>query len=185
MYDSSNLGTRLRNLRLENELTQEELANRSELTKGYISQLENNLASPSISTLEDILEVLGSSLSEFFANDDENQEKVVYQKDEFFEKEDDDLMHKIEWLVPNSLKYEMEPILITLKPGGKSDFDEPHPGEEFGYVLDGEITLKLGNKHYKVKKGESFYYPASKSHQIENNTNKVALVIWISTPPMF
>ena len=79
MYDSSNLGTRLRNLRLENELTQEELANRSELTKGYISQLENNLASPSISTLEDILEVLGSSLSEFFAND-ESQEKVVYQK---------------------------------------------------------------------------------------------------------
>ena len=179
-----NLGNKIKEKRKLLMLTQQELANRCELTKGYISQLENNLASPSISTLEDILEVLGSSLSEFFAND-ESQEKVVYQKDEFFEKEDEELKHKIEWLVPNSLKYEMEPILITLKPGGKSDFDEPHPGEEFGYVLDGEITLKLGNKHYKVKKGESFYYPASKSHQIENNTNKVALVIWISTPPMF
>ena len=184
MNDTSNLGDRLRNLRLENELTQEELANRSELSKGFISQLENNLASPSISTLEDILEVLGSSLSEFFAKD-ETQEKVVYQNDEFFEKEDEELMHKIEWLVPNSLKYEMEPILITIKPGGKSDYDEPHPGEEFGYVLEGEIVLKIGNKHYKVKKGESFYYPASKSHQIENNSNKVALVLWVSTPPMF
>lgn len=184
MNETSNLGDRLRNLRLENELTQEELANRSELSKGFISQLENNLASPSISTLEDILEVLGSSLSEFFAKD-ETQEKVVYQNDEFFEKEDEELMHKIEWLVPNSLKYEMEPILITIKPGGKSDYDEPHPGEEFGYVLEGEIVLKIGNKHYKVKKGESFYYPASKSHQIENNSNKVALVLWVSTPPMF
>lgn len=184
MNETSNLGDRLRNLRLENELTQEELANRSELSKGFIFQLENNLASPSISTLEDILEVLGSSLSEFFAKD-ETQEKVVYQNDEFFEKEDEELMHKIEWLVPNSLKYEMEPILITIKPGGKSDYDEPHPGEEFGYVLEGEIVLKIGNKHYKVKKGESFYYPASKSHQIENNSNKVALVLWVSTPPMF
>ena len=151
MNETSNLGDRLRNLRLENELTQEELANRSELSKGFISQLENNLASPSISTLEDILEVLGSSLSEFFAKD-ETQEKVVYQNDEFFEKEDEELLHKIEWLVPNSLKYEMEPILITIKPGGKSDYDEPHPGEEFGYVLEGEIVLKIGNKHYKVKK---------------------------------
>ncbi len=184
MNETSNLGDRLRNLRLENELTQEELANRSELSKGFISQLENNLASPSISTLEDILEVLGSSLSEFFAKD-EAQEKVVYQKEEFFEKEDEELLHKVEWLVPNSLKYEMEPILITIKPGGKSDYDEPHPGEEFGYVLEGEIVLKIGNKHYKVKKGESFYYPASKSHQIENNSNKVALVLWVSTPPMF
>jgi len=184
MNETSNLGDRLRNLRLENELTQEELANRSELSKGFISQLENNLASPSISTLEDILEVLGSSLSEFFAKDETN-EKVVYQKEEFFEKEDEELLHKIEWLVPNSLKYEMEPILITIKPGGKSDYDEPHPGEEFGYVLEGEIVLKIGNKHYKVKKGESFYYPASKSHQIENNSNKVALVLWVSTPPMF
>ena len=184
MIESINLGEKIRSLRLENELTQEELANRSELTNGFISQLENNLASPSISTLEDILEVLGSSLSEFFARD-ESQEKVVYQKEEFFEKEDEDLKHKIEWLVPNSLKYEMEPILITLYPGGKSDYDEPHPGEEFGYVLEGEVSLKIGNKHYRVKKGESFYYPASRSHQIENNTNKIALLLWVSTPPMF
>ena len=79
MNETSNLGDRLRNLRLENELTQEELANRSELSKGFISQLENNLASPSISTLEDILEVLGSSLSEFFAKD-ETQENLKITK---------------------------------------------------------------------------------------------------------
>ena len=59
MSEISNLGERIKSLRLENDLTQEELANRSELSKGFISQLENNLASPSISTLEDILEVLG------------------------------------------------------------------------------------------------------------------------------
>lgn len=184
MSESKNIGEKIRSLRLENGLTQEELANRSELTKGFISQLENNLANPSITTLEDILEVLGSSLAEFF-EEPHAEEKVVYTEDEFFEKIDSEQKHTINWLVPNSLKYEMEPILIELLAGGKSDYDEPHAGEEFGYVLEGEIILKLGNKKYKVKKGESFYYPASKPHQIENNTNKRALVLWVSTPPMF
>ncbi|MBP5343218.1 helix-turn-helix transcriptional regulator [bacterium] len=184
MSELSNLGERIKSLRLENDLTQEELANRSELSKGFISQLENNLTLPSIGTLEDILEVLGSSLSEFFGESPVD-EKIVFTKNDFFEKEDQELKHKIEWLVPNALKYEMEPILITLAPGGKSDQDDPHAGEEFGYVLEGEITLKLNNKKYKVKKGESFYYQSHVQHQIENNTNKKALVIWISTPPMF
>lgn len=182
MTETKNIGERIRSLRLENDLTQEELANRSELTKGFISQLENNLTTPSITTLEDILEVLGSSLSEFF-NNPRSDEKVVYHKDEFFVKED--TKHTISWLVPNSLKYEMEPILIELPPLGKSDFDESHAGEEFGYVLEGEIILRLNNKKYHVKKGESFYYMASKSHQIENIGNKKAVVLWISTPPMF
>lgn len=184
MNETSNLGERIRSLRLENDLTQEELANRSELSKGFISQLENNLTIPSISTLEDILEVLGSSLSEFF-NSTVSDEKIVYTKEDYFEKEDQDLKHKIRWLVPNALKYEMEPILIAIEPGGKSDLDDPHAGEEFGFVIEGEITLRLNNKKLKVKKGESFYYQASKIHQIENNTNKKALVLWVSTPPMF
>jgi len=184
MSEIDNLGEKIKSLRLENDLTQEELANRSELSKGFISQLENNLTTPSISTLQDILEVLGSSLSEFF-NDSLTDEKVVYTKEEFFEKVDAESGHKIDWLVPNSLKYEMEPILIEIEPGGKSDADNPHAGEEFGYVLEGEITLKLNNKKYRVRKGESFYYQAAKSHQIENNTNKKALVLWVSTPPMF
>lgn len=179
-----NIGERLRSLRLENELTQEELANRCELSKGFISQLENNLTSPSITTLEDILEVLGSSLSEFF-NNPYLQEPVTYSKNDFFEKEDDEIKHKIEWLVPSSLKYEMEPILITILPGGRSEEDEPHQGEEFGYVLEGEITLKLNNKHYKLKRGDTFYYQANKSHALINSSNKIAKIIWVSTPPMF
>ena len=60
------LGTKIKDMRLQLNLTQEELADRCELTKGYISQLENDLTSPSIATLGDILDALGSSFSEFF-----------------------------------------------------------------------------------------------------------------------
>jgi transcriptional regulator with XRE-family HTH domain len=61
------IGEKLRKLRMSNSLTQEELASRADLTKGYISQLENDGTSPSISTLKDLLDVLGISMSEFFA----------------------------------------------------------------------------------------------------------------------
>ena len=60
------IGAKIKLLRIKNQLTLEELANRSELTKGFLSQVERNLTSPSIATLEDILEALGTSLGEFF-----------------------------------------------------------------------------------------------------------------------
>ena len=154
-----------------------------ELTKGYISQLENNLTSPSINTLLDILEVLGTNISEFF--DTKKEEKVVFSADEYFEKIDEVLKHKVNWIVPNALKYEMEPIIIELEPGGQSNIDDAHTGEEFGYVLEGEVVLVLGKKKNRVKKGETFYYIANREHYLENNSKKNAKVLWISTPPMF
>ena len=74
-----NLGEKIKQMRLQKGLTQEELADRCELTKGYISQLENNLNSPSIATLTDILSALGSNLAEFFR--EETAEKVVFSKE--------------------------------------------------------------------------------------------------------
>ena len=60
------IGKKLKELRTQNGLTLEELANRSELTKGFLSQLERDLTSPNISALENILEALGTNLADFF-----------------------------------------------------------------------------------------------------------------------
>ena len=89
------------------------------------------------------------------------------------------------WLVPNSQKNEMEPVLVDLMPKKSTEPDVPHEGEEFGFVLAGTVIVHLGNKKYKVNKGESFYYSASKEHYIENNTDRVAKFIWVATPPTF
>ncbi|HCW52833.1 XRE family transcriptional regulator [Clostridium sp. SM-530-WT-3G] len=177
------IGEKIRVLRMEKQLTQEELANRCELSKGFISQVENDLTSPSIATLIDILEILGTNLPDFFS--DSKEEKVTYTKDDMFEKDDDELKYSLMWLIPNAQKNEMEPIMITLQPGGQYIEEEPHEGEEFGYVLSGSIILHLGKKKYKVKKGESFYYKAKVNHYIANAGKTPAKVIWISTPPSF
>jgi len=178
------IGQKIKELRLENGLTQKELANRCELTKGFISQIENNVTSPSIYTLDNILEVLGSSLSDFF-HEDKEENAYVFTEDDFYIKLDEELKHKIKWIVPNAQKYEMEPIILELMPGGISQKDEPHSGEEFGYVLQGKIRLKVGNKRYECKEKSSFYYNANKFHYIENIGKEKAVILWVSTPPMF
>ncbi len=177
------IGEKIRRLRIQNSLTQEELAERSELTKGFISQLERDLTSPSIATLVDILEGLGTNLQEFF--NETVEEKIVFSKDDAFETVNEELKYTLKWIVPNAQKNKMEPILIELEPGGKSKEDSPHEGEEFGYVLTGSIYIYLGREKHKVRKGESFYFKANSNHYIANEGKTKATVIWVSTPPSF
>ena len=176
------LGEKIKNLRLGCELTQEELADRCELTKGYISQLENDLTSPSIATLIDILSALGTNLKEFFSQSDD-EEKISFSKNDFIEKQTEDYI--LNWLVPNAQKNTMEPTKIKLFAGHSTEQDIPHEGEEFGYVLKGEIVIILGKRKIKVKKGESFYYSADKVHSIVNKSSSDAEFIWVSSPPSF
>jgi len=177
------IGKKIKRLRQEKFLTQDELAIRCELSKGFISQLERDLTSPSITTLIDILEGLGTNLRDFF-NEDED-EKIVFKKDDIFEIIDEELKYKIEWIVPNAQKNQMEPILITIKEGGRYKEELPHEGEEFGYVLSGTVLIHLGEKTYKARKGESFYYKSRKNHYISNPGKTVAKVLWVSNPPSF
>lgn len=177
------IGKKIKELRLAKALTQEELADRAELSKGFISQIENDLTSPSIATLVDILQCLGTDLKEFFS--DMSDEQVVFHKDDYFEKSDCELKNTIKWIIPNAQKNMMEPILLTLEANGSTYIDTPHEGEEFGYVLKGSVNVHIGNKVYIAKKGESFYYEASKKHSISCRSKEGAIILWVSTPPNF
>lgn len=175
------IGHKLKQIRVRQNLTLEELASRCELTKGFLSQVERNLTSPSIVTLNDILEALGSSLGEFFG--EEKQEKIIFHKTDFFVDQKDDYI--VNWIVPNSQKNEMEPVLIEIPPKSRSFVVNPHNGEEFGYVLDGMVTLDIGGKLNPLRKGETFYLKGREDHSISNKSTKTAKVLWISTPPIF
>ena len=175
------IGNKLKELRVLKGLTQEELADRSELSKGFISQLERNLTSPSITTLMDILQCLGTSIGEFF--NEAPDEQIVFGKQDYFVKEDTEYKNEIKWIIPNAQKNTIEPIYLTLQAGGSTCPDTPHEGEEGGYVLQGAVSIHLGNKTYKAKKGESFYYTADKTHFLSSKNG--ATLIWVSSPPSF
>ena len=128
MNNTTKIGTKIKDLRIQKGLTQEELADRCELSKGFISQLERDLTSPSIATLLDILTCLGTDLKDFFNDSEDNQ---------------------------------------------------------IAFVLLGSITLVLGKRRIKVKKGESFYFKADSTHYIQAGQKTGAVLIWVSTPPSF
>ena len=175
------IGLKLKELRILKGLTQEELADRAELSKGFISQLERNLTSPSITTLTDILQCLGTTLGEFF--NESPEEQIVFGKADYFEKQDSELKNEVKWIIPNAQKNMMEPIMLTLEPGGETYPDNPHEGEEFGYVIQGTIAIHLGSKVYRAKKGESFYFVSDKKHYLTSKSG--AVILWVSSPPSF
>ena len=175
------IGRQIRRFRSKMGLTLEELASRTELSKGFLSQLENDLTSPSIATLSDICEVLGVSLTAFFK--DIEKERYTFCQDDFFVDEQENYI--IKWIIPNAQKNKMEPILLELEPLACSKEILPHEGEEFGLVLNGKIKLQIEDISLVVKKGETFYLKGDRQHYLENISNTVSKVLWVSTPPVF
>lgn len=176
------IGAKIRDLRNQNGLTQEELADRTELTKGFISQLERGLTAPSVSTLLDIVECLGTNLSDFFH--EENDQQIVFPKEDYFEKEDED-GNSITWLIATAQSRSLEPILVRIQPGQSMPLDKPHEGEEFGYVIDGTVQIHYDEQVYTVREGDSFIFLANRKHKISSACKKVSTILWISSPPSF
>lgn len=177
------IGEKLKQLRVRTNLTQEELASRCDLSKGFISQVERDLTSPSIATLVDILECLGTNLTEFFQEPVNDQ--VLFRQEDAFASDNEQQGYRIIWIIPNAQKNGMEPILLTLRAKGCSEHYSPHAGEVFGYVTQGSVTLHVGRRKWKAKKGECFYYNASETYYIENHTISEATVLWVTSPPNF
>ena len=176
------IGQKIKQLRLRRGLTQDELAARTELSKGFISQLERDITSPSIATLVDILEALGTDVGTFFT--EQETEKVVFRAENMCEKEDENGTN-IRWLVADAQRRALEPILVTIPAGASTVSDDPHEGEEFGYVLSGSVTLQLGEKKYRVRRGDGFSFLPNSVHYLINPGKIPAKVLWVSTPPSF
>lgn len=180
-YVNETIGKKIKKLRNKNGLTLQELADRTELTKGFLSQLERGQVSPSVITLFDLIECLGVTPEQFFA---EETKQVVFSEDGYFEKFDEN-GNSIQWVIPSAQSNQMEPLLVVIEPHKRLEEDKPHNGEEFGYVISGRIRLHIGEKSYNVKTGESFYFPADDVHWLENPGTRPAKLIWVSTPPSF
>lgn len=174
------IGAKIKSLRIKKGLTQEELGERTDLSKGYISQLERDLNSPSIETLFSILEVLGTTPKEFF-DDSTGKQKVIYTKEDQTSFFDEEKKYEIRWLVSTSNEKDMEPVIINLEEGGQFKQFEPSLAETFIYVLKGRIRVVIGEDEYIAKEGNTIYYEAAKNHQIFNAHNGKTKLLLVAT----
>lgn len=180
--DEASIGERIKMLRQAKSLTQEELATRAGLTKGFISQVERNLTSLSVESLIGILDALDEKPSNFFNG--AFDEKIVFKFRDRVELEREDVK-RFQILVPAAQNRLMDPALLELDVGERTPEEEPHEGEEFGFVLSGGVEIVLGGKPHRMKRGECFYFKATKRHYIVNGRKKKSVVLWVSSPPYF
>lgn len=176
------IGERIKVLRQAKNLTQEELGTRAGLTKGFISQVERNLTSLSVESLIGILDALDEKPSNFFSGSFDD--KTVFTLEDRVDLEIEGVK-AFQILVPAAQNRLLDPALVEIAPGESTPEEEPHEGEEFGLVLSGSVELVLGGKPQKIKKGECFYYKATRKHYIANKKKGLAVLLWVSSPPYF
>lgn len=174
-----NIGIKLKNLRKIKNLTQEELAERTDLSKGYISQIESQHASPSMETFLSILEVLGTSPSEFFKQ--KQEEKVLYPQESQVVYDEYDKGYILNWLVTQSNEFDMEPLMLTLKPQATYKNFNPSNSDTFIFCMEGVITLELGTKVYQAQQGDALYFKANDKHRLFNCSEHTAKAIIVAT----
>jgi len=161
-------------------MTLRELAERADLTPGYISQLERGKISISIDSLMMILDALNVHISDFFKP---SQERIVFREEDTIELEREGV-RRFTALVPGAGNRTLEPVRVNLMPGESVKLD-PFSGEQFGYVLNGKVTVHHANKNYKAGKHNTFYATGENELRIENTSSREATFLWITTPPYF
>lgn len=183
--DNSAVGKKIAYLRKQHKLSQRELAERAAITSSAISAIENNKVSPSISSLQKIVNVFSMSLSEFFTSDLPDQEpQVVIKPDQLVEIGIGDVSMKL--VRDGSRELKLGFLQEEYQPGAHTgEVKIAHDGEEAGIVIEGEIELVVGDRHYIIKQGESYLFDTSIPHRFTNNSDQVCKIISAHTPPNF
>ncbi|HEV7252780.1 MAG TPA: XRE family transcriptional regulator [Mesorhizobium sp.] len=181
------LGSEVRDLRKARSLTLAQLSTVTDLSVGYLSEVERGRATPSVAALHRIARGLGVSIGWFFRNDDperlEERDVVVRagrRRKLSFESGITD-----ELLSPN-LRGSIELLLSRFPPGSTSGAEPySHRGEEAGVVIRGAIELWVGERRFLLHEGDSFAFASATPHRYRNPGQEEAVVIWSITPPTY
>lgn len=182
MSDNNKIGVLIRQYRLEKSLTVHQLAENAELSAPYVSQLEHGKASPSIATLRRIASALDIHIVEFFA-DEIIKEPVILPKENWTKVLLPRWNADVNQLVRVVGNKRMQPFFTTIPPGGGTEDSYAHAGEEFGFVLKGELTLFLGEEKHILKENTACYFSSLRPHSWRNETDETVQLIWVVTPP--
>lgn len=182
--DHFDLGARIRGIRKAKNLTIKDVASDAGVTIGLISQIERNLANPSVKSLRKIADVLGVPIASFFSQQPQNLGPVV-RKGEQRQLENGQSGVSYYQLTPDNNRA-LEMIYSEYSPGASTgEFLFLHAGVECCYVLEGTMRIILGNREYTLGPGDTISVQAMEPHRIENVGKGALKTVWALTPPPF
>lgn len=170
------VGSRIRQRREELGLSLREVSARSGLSLNAISRIERGDNSPTVATLHLIAGALGVSITEFFAA--EPEQSVVYVKSSDRTHSHTATAH-IESLGTGLRNQQIEPFLVTVLPGQKSNKPITHAGQEFVYCLSGTINYRVNDIVYVMEHGHSLLFDAALPHCFWNPGTEPAQLIFV------
>ena len=187
------IGARLKAARTTRRMSQRELARRSGVTNGLISQIEQNHSSPSVASLKRTLDAIPLSLSEFFAPEFEEREQVFFRAADFVELNPDRLFRSASGSsgisfrqVGNSSGRSIQMLHEVYQPGADTGVERyVHTGEEAGLVISGTIEVTVGDETAELGPGDGYMFDSSIPHRFRNTGDEPCVVVSACTPPTF
>ncbi len=178
------LGPRIRTIRRARGQTLRQLADRAGVTESFLSQVEREVASPSIATVQRVARALDLSIAELFAEEPaagrvvrrEDRRRIAYPG-----------LKAVDEFLTSNMAGRLQVILSTIEPGGGTG-DEPYThdsDEEVVVVLSGVLDLWVGDEHYVLREGDAITFPSRLPHWNMNHGDVSASVLFCVTPPSF
>jgi transcriptional regulator with XRE-family HTH domain len=180
------MGQKIRELRLENQLTLEEAADRAGCSPGFLSQVERNQAVPSITMLCAIAQALGVKVTRFFPRTAPIAKVVRADERYTFRFEGSFIVYSL--LSTGFPDRMLELLLVEVDPMDQAlpaDELRSHPGEEFAHVLEGTLRLWIGDAVYDLGPGDSAHFKSTIKHRVENPGDRPTVYLSVLTPPLF
>lgn len=165
-FREEQIGARIKSLRIDRGLTLAAVAQKTKLSRSYLSKLENSKSAPPVSTLASIAEALGVHIADIFAETEPNTLVTVLRKGE----RQASYRHGIQVgycyapLAPVFPKRLMDPYFITIGPRAKKKHVFQHKGHELMLILNGRLQLHVGAQEFALEEGDCVYFDASLPH---------------------
>jgi DNA-binding transcriptional MerR regulator/quercetin dioxygenase-like cupin family protein len=174
------IGTRLRQLRVRRKLSLAQVAKEVGVSLGFLSAVERSQMSASVGTLRKLARFYKTNILDFFDPAESNSRLVKPERRKVLEAGPGVRMELLAW--GNTV---MEPHLFRIAPNSGSGESYSHEGEEFLYVLRGELHISVQDEEYRLKPGDSFYFESATPHHWKNPGRRETYVLWVNTPPTF
>ena len=177
---NGSIGPRLRQFRTMRGVSLAEVAAAAEISVGFLSALERSRMTASVGTLRRLARYYRTNILDFFDPSESNTRLVRPSKRKVLEAGPGVRMELLAW--GNTV---MEPHLFRVAPKAGSGESYTHEGEEFLFVLRGELLIELTGEEYHLKRGDSFYFESATPHRWKNPGRSETWLLWVNTPPTF